>query len=142
MLLSLSAVLLALRYHVRVFTSLFTFVRSVLHLYLWIPIACPIPGHEVPQYSTAARLHTRTNHVNSRILPGVPRMICVSAETPREDSDRSECITLCRQKAPPEGTVNNSQNFTKRWCVSEPCACRIQTVRRGQEVRIRATGNW
>ena len=53
-----------------------------------------IPG----KYSTTTRLHTTTNHVNSRMLPGVTRMKCVSTVTPREDSDRSVCATHCEQR--------------------------------------------
>ena len=51
-----------------------------------------------PKYCTTTRLHTTTSHVNSRMLPGVTWMECVSTETPREDSDRSACATHCEQR--------------------------------------------
>ena len=57
-----------------------------------------MPSHAVPKYSTTTRLHTTTSHVNSRMLPSVTRMKCVSTETPREDSDRSACATHHEQK--------------------------------------------
>ena len=100
-----------------VFTSFFTFVRSVLFLYPWIPIARPTPSHAVPQQSTTTRLHTTTSHVNSRMLSSVPRMICVSAETPREDSDRSECVLHTADKKlqlrEQQTLLKTSRNSTK-----------------------------
>ena len=74
-------------------------------------------------------------------------MNCVSTETPQEDSDRSLRATRCgQQKKSTEEPENTHRDFTrynkKRWRMSEPCTCRIQTVRCGQVVRMRATGNW
>ena len=50
------------------------------------------------------------------------------------------------KKNPTEEPENTHRDFTrhnkKRWRMSEPCTCRIQTVRVGQVVRMRATGNW
>ena len=48
------------------------------------------------------------------------------------------------KKAPTEGTNTHRDLKISQEALlqSEPCTCRIQTVRRGQVVRIRATRNW
>ena len=131
----------------RLSICLFMHVLEVctLDLYPWIPSARPIPSHAVPQYSTTPRPHTTTSHVNSRMLPGVTRMKCVSTETPQEDSDRSACATHCEQRLQlreQKTLTETSPEVTRNADACEPCTCRIQTVRCGQVVRIRATGNW
>ena len=87
-------------------------MRSVLDLSVSPETDCPSNTmSRGPKYSTTTRHHTTTSHVDSRMLPGVTRMKCVSTETPREDSDRSARATHCEQrlqlreqKTPPEVT--------------------------------------
>ena len=79
------------------------------------------------------------------MLPGVTRMKGVSTETPREASDRSVRATHCEQRLQlreQKNTYRDFKNSQDALMQSEPCTCRIQTVRRGQVVRIaqQATG--
>ena len=71
--------------------------------------------------------------------------MCFHRDTTRVFGSISVHCTL-RATAPTEGTENTYRDFTrnnkKRLCMSEPCTYRIQSVRCGQEVRIRATKNW
>ena len=125
----------------RLSIHLFIHVLEVctLDLYPWIPTARPIPIHAV--HNTPPQL-VSPHHNQSRQKSDAARCnkdeMCFHRDT--------ASATHCEQKAPTEGTENTYRDLTrwnkKRWCMSEPCTCRIQTVRRGQVVKIRATGNW
>ena len=129
--------------------SIYLFIHVLevctLDLCPWIPTVRPTPIHAVPQYSTTTRPQTTTSHVNSRMLPGVTSMQCVSAETPREDSDRSVCATHCEQwlqQREQKTLTETSQEVTRSAdaCLSlARVALNLCVV---QVVRIRATKNW
>ena len=59
-----------------------------------LPVQYQVTRSKILDHNSSPHL----NHVNSRMLPGVTRMTCVSTETPREASDRSVRATHCEQR--------------------------------------------
>ena len=81
----------------RLSIHLFIHVREACTLLICIP-GYPLPVQDQPRGPPILHHNSSPRHVNSRMLPGVTRMKCVSTETPREDSDRSACATHCEQR--------------------------------------------
>ena len=79
------------------------------------------------------------------MLPGVNKdEMCFHRDTARGFGSTSARDTL-QAKAPTEGTENtyrDLKNSQEALMQSDPCTCRIQTVRRCEVVRICGTGNW
>ena len=89
--------------HYQQYSSRAPSTRLSIYLFIHVREVCTllicILGYRLPvQYQPQLVPDTTTNHVNSRMLPSVTRMKCVSTETPREDSDRSACATHCEQR--------------------------------------------
>ena len=119
------------------FTSLFTFVRSVLYWSVSLDTDCP--SNTKSRGPTILHHNSSPHHNQSRQSSDAARCnmdeMCFHRDTTRAFVSISVHYTL-RATAPTEGTQNTYRDFTRN------NKKRLWSVRCGQVVRIRATKNW